>query len=125
MEATSPGSIGVTSVHGTRVVTVTRDLGDGALAAIRGAAIDGAHRLGARRVILDLSAVPFLDLAEFEAIRRIAHAVGLVGSETIVVGLRPGIIMHLVESGADTSGIRATLGLEDALDAGPGGATDA
>ena len=120
MEPTAHGNVGVTHVHGTLVVTVTRDLGDEALASIRQAALDGVHRFGARQVVLDLTAVPFLDLAEFDALRRVARAVDLLGSSTTFVGLRSGIIMHLVESDADVSGIRATLGLAEALDGSAG-----
>ena len=71
-------------------------------------------------LVLDLSAVPFLDLAEFDELRAVVRAIDLVGASTTVVGLRPGIIMHLIESGADTSGIRAALGLEEALGEGAG-----
>ena len=120
MEPSASANVGVTHVQGTLVVTVTRDLGDGAIAAVRASALEGAHRLGARRVVLDLSAVPFLDLAEFDELRAVVRAIDLVGASTTVVGLRPGIIMHLVESGADTSGIHATLGLEEALGEGAG-----
>ena len=115
MEPSTSGSVGVTHVQGTLVVTVTRDLGDDAVAAVRSAALESAHRLGSRRVVLDLSAVPFMDLAEFDALRGVVRAVELIGASTTIVGLRPGIIMHLLDSGADVTGIRATLGLEDAL----------
>ena len=74
MEHALTGSVGVTFVQGALVVTVTRDLGDGVLGAIRQAALDGVHRMGARRVVLDLGAVPFLDLEEFEGLRQVAHA---------------------------------------------------
>ncbi len=120
MEHALTGSVGVTFVQGALVVTVTRDLGDGVLGSIRQAALDGVHRMGARRVVLDLGAVPFLDLEEFEGLRHVAHATGLLGAETVMVGLRPGIIMHLIGAGADTRGVRATLELSDALGRGAG-----
>ena len=125
MHDSAHGSVGVTHVHGTLVVTVTSDLGEGVMDAVRKAALEGAHREGTSRVVLDLTAVPFIDLAEFDAIRRIARSIELVGATTTLVGLRPGIIMHLVESGADTAGIRATLGLAEALGGATGTSPDA
>jgi rsbT antagonist protein RsbS len=116
MEPTPHGCVGVTKVRGTLVVTVTRDLGDDVIPSMRGAALEGVHQLGCGHVVLDLSGVPFLDLAEFEALRGMARSIGLLGASATVAGLRPGIIMHLMERGADTSGIRATLGLEEALE---------
>jgi hypothetical protein len=56
-----------------------------------------------------------LDLSEFDALRRISQAAGLMGASTTVVGLQPGIIMHLMERGAEIPGIRFTLGLSEAL----------
>ena len=116
MEEIHHGSVGVTNVRGTLVVTVTRDLGDDVIPSMRDAALGAVHRLGCRHVVLDLSGVPYLDLAEFGAVRGLARSIGLLGASATVVGLRAGIVLHLMECGADTSGIRATLGLEEALE---------
>jgi rsbT antagonist protein RsbS len=115
MDPSASGHFGMTCVNGTLVVTVTRDLGDDATAAIQSAVLDAVHGHHARRVVLDLTAVPYLDLSEFDALRRISQAAGLMGASTTVVGLQPGIIMHLMERGAEIRGIRFTLGLSEAL----------
>jgi rsbT co-antagonist protein RsbR len=122
MDPASHGHFGMTSVRGTVVVTVTQDLGDDAAAAIQSAVLDAVHAQGARRVVLDLTAVPFLDLREFDALRRISRAAGLMGASTTMVGLGTGIILHLVEQGADTSGIHAAAGLAEALEPASGDA---
>lgn len=112
----------VSSVTGTRVedclvVTVSRDLGGGTLDELRRTTLDGVQRDGALAVILELSGVPFMDSREFQEMRRVMRMAELLGARCAVVGLRPGIIMHLMDCDADVDGLHATLGLDEALQA--------
>jgi rsbT antagonist protein RsbS len=111
-----------TSVTGTRVedclvVTVSRDLGAGTLDEVRRVTLDGVQRDGAGAVILELSGVPYMDSREFEDLRRVLHMAELLGARCMMVGLRPGIIMHLMDRDADVKGLHAMLGLDEALQA--------
>ena len=111
-----------TSVTGTRVedclvVTVSRDLGGGTLDEIRRVTLEGVQRDGASGVILEVSGVPFMDSHEFQDLRRVMHMAELLGARCMLVGLRPGIIMHLMDSDVDVRGLRAVLGLDEALHA--------
>lgn len=111
-----------TSVTGTRVedclvVTVSRDLGADTLDEVRRVTLDGVQRDGAGAVILELSGVPYMDSHEFEELRRIMHMAGLLGARSMLVGLRAGIIMHLMDCDVDVRGLPAMLGLDEALHA--------
>lgn len=113
----SPATSGVT---GTRVgdclvVTVTQDLSQGVLEEARRVTLEGIQRDGAKAAILELSAVPFMDTHEFEQLRGVVRMAALLGAHTAVVGLRPGIIAHLMSANAETAGLRAFLGLDEAL----------
>ena len=72
---------------------------------------------GASGVILEVSGVPFMDSHEFQDLRRVMHMAELLGARCMLVGLRPGIIMHLMDSDVDVRGLRAVLGLDEALHA--------
>jgi hypothetical protein len=41
----------------------------------------------------------------------------MLGAKVIFVGLKPGIIVHLLEADADVRGVHAFLGLDEALHA--------
>ncbi len=107
-------------VTGTRVgpalvVTLGRDLGGAAMEQLTKVALDGVQHGGATTLIVDASGVPFMDATEFRGLRQVLRMAGLLGARTMLVGLQPGIIMHLMECDADTSGLQAMLGLEEAL----------
>ena len=97
------------------VVTVTQDLGDGVLDTMRTLLLEGVQAGGAESAILDLGAVPFMDCSEFEQVRSALRMAELLGARTMLVGLRPGIIVHLLAANADVSGVRAAVRLEEAL----------
>lgn len=123
----TPASQGVTATHvgNCLVVTVTQDLSEGVLEEARRAALDGIQRDGAKVAILELTAVPFMDTHEFAQLRSVGHMVELLGARAAFVGLRPGIIAHLMAADADTRGVTAFLGLDEALAAFGGGARHA
>jgi rsbT antagonist protein RsbS len=113
-------TIGTTSVTGTRVrncivVTISQDLSGSMLDEIRRVALNGIQKDGATSAIFELSAVPFMDTQEFKSLRDIARMAEMLGSKVIFVGLNPGIIIHLMASDADVSGMHACLGLDEAL----------
>lgn len=104
-----------TRVGNCLVVTISQDLSGGMLDEIRRVALTGIQKDGATSAIFELSAVPFMDTQEFKSLRDIARMSAMLGSKVIFVGLNPGIIIHLMASDADVSGMHACLGLDEAL----------
>lgn len=104
-----------TRVRNCLVLTLGSDLAGSALARLRNLLIEELRELPANAVVFDLGALCFLDGHEFTELRSIARMVDMLGSPTIFVGLRPGVIMHLMRLDADTAGLRTALGLDEAL----------
>ena len=104
-----------TRVGNCLVVTISQDLSGDMLDEIRRVALTGIQKDGATSAIFELSAVPFMDTQEFKSLRDIARMAAMLGSKVIFVGLNPGIIIHLMASDADVSGMHACLGLDEAL----------
>jgi rsbT antagonist protein RsbS len=73
------------------------------------------HQTGSRGVILDVSGLDTLDSEEFSALRRIVTMTALLGAESVVAGLRPGIVSSLIETGAEVDGLRAAIDLDAAF----------
>ncbi len=67
-------------------------------------------------LILDLSGVDILDSHLTYRLRNLAVAARLMGVDTIVCGLRPVVVMTLVEMGLELAGVLRALNLERALE---------
>ncbi|MBU9697537.1 STAS domain-containing protein [Rhodobacteraceae bacterium HSP-20] len=104
-----------TRVNDCLVITAPPDLGQGRLQELERLTIDALCEQKATAVIFELTGVNYMDVQEFHDLRTVATLVRHLGARTVFVGLRPGIISHLVKSDADISGIQGALGLDDAL----------
>ena len=117
MQPSTTSGVTGTRVGECLVVTVTQDLSQGVLEEMRRATLEGIQRDGAKSAILELSAVPFLDTHEFDQVRGVLRMAELLGARAALVGLRPGIIAHLMTANAEVRGVQGFLGLDDALHA--------
>ena len=104
------------------VASIQVDLDDDVLARFRHDLLDRLHKTGSRGVFLDVSGLETLDSEELAALRRIIVMTELMGAESVLVGLRPGVVSALIEAGADVDGLKAAINLDAAfalLEPGP------
>jgi rsbT antagonist protein RsbS len=97
------------------VASIQVDLDDDVLARFREDLLHRIHETGSRGVILDVSGLETLDSDEFAALRRIITMSTIMGAESVLVGLRPGVVSALIEAGADVDGLRAAINLDAAF----------
>ena len=97
------------------VASIQVDLDDDVLARFRDELLHRLHETGSPGVILDVSGLETLDSNEFSALRRIITMCTIMGAETVLVGLRPGVVSALIEAGADVDGLRAASNLDAAF----------
>ena len=105
----------MTEAGGVLVVTMLPDLDEAGLESLRDAAL---QRLAARKlkaIVLDFSGVDVLDGSDLGRIRAFLGTARLLGSQTAISGLAPGIAAFLATIDAPTDGIDFFLQLEDAL----------
>ena len=100
--------------RGVVVASIQVDLDDDVLARFRQDLLHRIHETGSRGVILDVSGLETLDSEEFTALRRIITMSTIMGAESVLVGLRPGVVSALIEAGADVDGLRAAINLDAA-----------
>ena len=96
------------------VASIQVDLDDDVLARFRDDLLHRIHETGSPGVILDVSGLETLDSAEFAALRRIITMSAIMGAESVLVGLQPGVVSALVEAGADVDGLRTAVDLDAA-----------
>jgi rsbT antagonist protein RsbS len=101
--------------RGIVVASIQIDLDDDVLARFRRDLLDRVHKTGSRGVILDVSGLETLDSEELAALRRIIVMTALMGAESVLVGLRPGVVSALIEAGADVNGLKAAINLDAAF----------
>jgi rsbT antagonist protein RsbS len=97
------------------VASIQVDLDENVLARFREDLLHRIHETGSRGVILDVSGLETLDSDEFAALRRIITMSEIMGAESVLVGLRPGVVSALIEAEADVDGLRAASNLDAAF----------
>ena len=102
--------------RGVVVASIQVDLDDDVLARFRQDLLDRVHKTGSRGVILDVSGLEILDSEELAALRRLIVMTELMGAESVLVGLQPGVVSALIEAGADVDGLRAAINLDAAFE---------
>ena len=68
-------------------------------------ALEGVHATQAEMVLLDITGVKVVDASVTEALLRAARALGLLGTEAVLTGMRPEVARQIVELGGDLGGI--------------------
>ena len=101
--------------RGVVVASIQVDLDDDVLAQFREDLLGRIQKTGACGVILDVSGLEILDSEEFAALRRIISMTDLMGARSVLVGLRPGVVSSLIETGADVDGLDAAVSLDVAF----------
>jgi anti-anti-sigma regulatory factor len=109
-------SIGVTLVRGCVVSTLPAQLGPNSINALRSRIMDAVQQHRAQAVLVDCGMLQVMDSAEFAELRAALVTAGLLGARSMVVGLRPGIVAHLINADVDVVGLETALTLEDGLD---------
>ena len=101
--------------RGVVVASIQIDLDDDVLSRFRKDLLERIHETGSRGVILDVSGLETLDSTELAALRRIIVMTQLMGAESVLVGLRPGVVSALLEAGAEVDGLKAAVNLDAAF----------
>jgi rsbT antagonist protein RsbS len=100
--------------HDIVVASIQIDLEEEVLVRFREDLLRCIHATGSRGVILDVSGLEILDSAEFSALREIMAMSKIMGAESVLVGLQPGVVSSLIEAGVEVEGMRSTINLDAA-----------
>jgi rsbT antagonist protein RsbS len=99
-------------VQNCLVLSVQVELFDASLAQLRRDLLDNIKTSGVRRAIIDLSAVEIMDPFAYASICDSANMAKVMGANTLLSGIRPGVAAALVDLGADAGRVETTLNLE-------------
>jgi len=102
--------------QGVVVASIQVDLDEDVLARFREDLLDRVHETGSEAVILDVSGLETLDSVEFATLRQLIATTGILGADSVLVGLRPGVVSALIESNVDVDGLRTAVDLDAAFE---------
>ena len=97
------------------VASIQVDLDDDVLARFQEDLLGRVYETGPRVLRRDVSGLETVDSEEFAALRRIIQMVTIMGTESVLVGLQPGVVSALIEVGADVEGLQTAIDLDAAF----------
>jgi anti-anti-sigma regulatory factor len=105
-----------TKIRDSLVIALPADLAGGRLDEVRGVTLNHVGSSHPKSVIFECSGLRYLDTEEFEGLRQLSESVVMLGARTCLIGLSAGIVKYLALSDVNLDGIKAFLGLDEALD---------
>ena len=102
--------------RGTLVMPLIGALDSTRLRDLQERALQAIQRVSARRLLLDITGVPIVDTPVAQGLIGVVQAARLLGTEVLLVGIRPEVAQTIVGLGLDLGGIRTYSDIQTALD---------
>lgn len=119
------GPIPILKIGSTLLATIQIDLHDTVVDAFQNDVLEEIERTGAHGLIIDISALESVDSYVARMLATTGKMAKLMGTETVIVGMRPAVAATLVRMGYFMQGIRTALSLEEGLELQKGRRLDA
>lgn len=103
------------SIDDCLIATLQSNFDEQYLRRLETVVLNALRRGSHRTLILDATVLELIDVTDFDRMRRVIDMARLMGVETIIVGLKPGVVAGLVELEANIEGLVTTLDMEKAL----------
>jgi len=110
------GSIPILKIGRTLLASIQLDLHDTVVDEFQNNLLLQIERTGSRGLIIDISSLESVDSYVARMLANTGKMANLMGSETVIVGMRPAVAATLVRMGYFMSGIRTALSLEEGLE---------
>jgi rsbT antagonist protein RsbS len=98
------------------LVTIQVDMHDRLATALEEDLTTKIVTLGAKGVLIDISALEIVDSFMGRMLDNIASVSRILDAETVVVGMRPAVAITLVELGLSLSGVRTALNVDRGME---------
>ncbi len=109
------GPIPILKIGATLLATIQIELHDTVVDAFQNDVLEQIEKTGARGLIIDISALETVDSYVARMLANTAKMAKLMGTNTVIVGMRPAVAATLVRMGYYMEGINTALSLEEGL----------
>src|SRR5215813_283036 len=112
----SSGAIPILKLGSTLLATIQIDLHDTVVDAFQNGLLEEIESTAANGLIIDISALETVDSYVARMLANTGKMAKLMGTETVIVGMRPAVAATLVRMGYFMQGIHTALSLEEGLE---------
>lgn len=109
-------AIPLINLYGNLIVSIQVSLSDPLVARLVADVTRAIETTTVTGLIIDVSGVDVMDSYITRCVRDLAMTARLMGTETVICGMRPVVVMTMVEMGLDLQGVSSALNLERALE---------
>ena len=109
------GAIPILKIGPTLLATIQIELHDTVVDSFQNDVLEEIEKTGASGLIIDISALETVDSYVARMLANTAKMAKLMGTETVIVGMRPAVAATLVRMGYFMEGIQTALSLEEGL----------
>jgi rsbT antagonist protein RsbS len=109
------GVIPILRIGQTLLASIQVELYDTVVDAFQSDILEKIEKTGAQGLIIDISALETVDSYVARMLANTAKMAKLMGTDTVVVGMRPAVAATLVRMGYYMEGIHTALSLEEGL----------
>ena len=97
------------------IATIQSALSDADLIQLRDELASRVGQFRSRGVVIDVTVLDVIDSFSVRTLRAIVHMLKLRGSETVIVGIQPGVAFAMVQLGVTLENEATALDLEEGL----------
>ena len=109
------GPIPILKIGSTLLATIQIELHDTVVDSFQNDVLEEIEKTSAKGLIVDISALETVDSYVARMLANTAKMAKLMGTETVIVGMRPAVAATLVRMGYYMEGINTALSLEEGL----------
>ena len=110
------GQIPILRIGSTLLATVHIELRDAVAEAFQADVLLAIEKSGATGLVIDISGLDMVDSYVARIVAETGRMAKLMGTSTVLVGMRPEVAATLVRMGYGMEGVRTALNLDDALE---------
>lgn len=107
--------VGMSITQGCLIVQITFNLYDDIIQELQMLILNRVKKEALKGLILDLSAIQIIDSYTFTMINDTVKMVQLLGTPSVIIGLKPGIVASIVDLNLDMKNIITARNLENAI----------
>lgn len=111
-----PGPIPILRLGDNLLAGIQGELRDNVADAFQQDVLERIEATGARGLLIDISALDFVDTYIAKVLVDTARMARLMGTETVLTGMRPEVAATLVHMGYSFEGVRTSLDAESGLE---------
>ncbi len=112
---TRSGQIPILRIGPTLLVSVHIELHDAVAEAFQADLLTAIDKSGAKGLVIDISGLDIVDSYVARILAETGRMAKLMGTDTVLVGMRPEVAATLVRMGYAMEGVRTALNLDDGL----------